>query len=144
MLINLKEFELFILDPRLENETILIKESDNFQIRLMNVKDFFWVILIPNKSNLIELSDIKTQERNELLNFASDLGDYIKSTQNLDKINIGMLGNVVSQLHLHVVVRRRDDLAWPGPVWGWKITKKLDKETLTYRLELIRKFLKTL
>ena len=120
MLINLKEFELFILDPRLENETILIKESDNFQIRLMNVKDFFWVILIPNKPNLIELSDIKTQERNELLNFASDLGDYIKSTQNLDKINIGMLGNVVSQLHLHVVVRRRDDLAWPGPVWGWR------------------------
>jgi diadenosine tetraphosphate (Ap4A) HIT family hydrolase len=144
MLINLKEFELFILDPRLENETILIKESDNFQIRLMNVKDFFWVMLIPNKPNLVELSDIKTQERNELLNFASDLGDYIKSTQNLDKINIGMLGNVVSQLHLHVVVRRRDDLAWPGPVWGWKITKKLDKETLTYRLELIRKFLKTL
>ena len=140
MLINLKEFELFILDPRLENETILIKESDNFQIRLMNVKDFFWVILIPNKPNLIELSDIKTQERNELLNFASDLGDYIKSTQNLDKINIGMLGNVVSQLHLHVVVRRRDDLAWPGPVWGCKITKKLDKETLNYRLELIRNF----
>ena len=135
---------MFILDPRLENDTILIKESDNFQIRLMNVKDFFWVILIPNKPNLVELSDIKTQERNELLNFASDLGDYIKSTQNLDKINIGMLGNVVSQLHLHVVVRRRDDLAWPGPVWGWKITKKLDKETLTYRLELIRKFLKTL
>ena len=94
----------------------------------MNVKDFFWVILIPNKPNLIELSDIKTQERNELLNFASDLGDYIKSTQNLDKINIGMLGNVVSQLHLHVVVRRRDDLAWPGPVWGWKITNKLDKK----------------
>ena len=135
---------MFILDPRLENDTILIKENHNFQIRLMNVKDFFWVILIPNKPNLIELSDIKTQERNELLNFASDLGDYIKSTQNLDKINIGMLGNVVSQLHLHVVVRRRDDLAWPGPVWGWKITKKLDKETLIYRLELIRKFLKTL
>ena len=131
---------MFILDPRLENDTILIKESDNFQIRLMNVKDFFWVILIPNKPNLVELSDIKTQERNELLNFASDLGDYIKSTQNLDKINIGMLGNVVSQLHLHVVVRRRDDLAWPGPVWGWKINEKLDKETLNYRLELIRNF----
>ena len=135
---------MFILDPRLENDTILIKENHNFQIRLMNVKDFFWVILIPNKANLIELSDIKIKERNELLNFASDMGDYIKATQNLDKINIGMLGNVVSQLHLHVVVRRRDDIAWPGPVWGWKITKKLDKETLIYRLELIRKFLKTL
>ena len=132
---------MFILDPRLKSDTILIKESDNFQIRLMNVEDFFWVILIPNKSNLIELSDIKTQERNELLNFASDLGDYIKSTQNLDKINIGMLGNIVSQLHLHVVIRSKDDTAWPGPVWGREITNKLDKETLEYRRELIRNFL---
>jgi diadenosine tetraphosphate (Ap4A) HIT family hydrolase len=134
---------LFILDPRLENDTTLIKENHNFQIRLMNVKDFFWVILIPNKANLIELSDIKIKERNELLNFASDIGDYIKATQNLDKINIGMLGNLVSQLHLHVVIRSRDDPAWPGPVWGWKITNKLDKETLNYRSELIKNFLKT-
>jgi diadenosine tetraphosphate (Ap4A) HIT family hydrolase len=134
---------LFILDTRLENDTTLIKENHNFQIRLMNVKDFFWVILIPNKANLIELSDIKIKERNELLNFASDIGDYIKATQNLDKINIGMLGNLVSQLHLHVVVRSRDDPAWPGPVWGWKITNKLDKETLNYRSELIKNFLKT-
>ena len=131
---------MFILDPRLENDTTLIKENHNFQIRLMNVKDFFWVILIPNKPNLIELSDIKIKERNELLNFASDIGDYIKATQNLDKINIGMLGNLVSQLHLHVVVRSRDDPAWPGPVWGWKITNKLDKETLNYRSELIKNF----
>ena len=120
---------MFILDPRLENETILIKESDNFQIRLMNVKDFFWVILIPNKANLIELSDIKIKERNELLNFASDIGDYIKATQNLDKINIGMLGNLVSQLHLHVVVRNRNY----SFSFIWKITNKLDKETLNYR-----------
>ena len=131
---------MFILDPRLENDTTLIKENHNFQIRLMNVKEFFWIILIPNKANLIELSDIKIKERNELLNFASDIGDYIKATQNLDKINIGMLGNLVSQLHLHVVVRSRDDPAWPGPVWGWKITNKLDKETLNYRSELIKNF----
>ena len=131
---------MFILDPRLENDTTLIKENHNFQIRLMNVKDFFWVILIPNKANLIELSDIKIKERNELLNFASDIGDYIKATQNLDKINIGMLGNLVSQLHLHVVVRSRDDPAWPGPVWGWKITNKLDKETLNYRSKQKKNF----
>ena len=131
---------MFILDPKLENDTTLIKENHNFQIRLMNVKEFFWIILIPNKANLIELSDIKIKERNELLNFASDIGDYIKATQNLDKINIGMLGNLVSQLHLHVVVRSRDDPAWPGPVWGWKITNKLDKETLNYRSELIKNF----
>ena len=133
---------MFILDPRLENDSLLINEQVNFQIRLMNVKEFFWVILIPNKPNLIELSDINLEERNMLLNFASNIGDFIKSEENLDKINIGMLGNVVSQLHIHVVVRRRDDPAWPGPVWGWSDTNKLDKKIYDYRLKVIKQFLK--
>ena len=127
---------MFELDTRLENDSLLINEQVNFQIRLMNVKEFFWVVLIPNKPNLIELSDINLEERNMLLNFASNIGDFIKSEENLDKINIGMLGNVVSQLHIHVVVRRRDDPAWPGPVWGWSDTNKLDKKIFDYRLKL--------
>lgn len=133
---------MFKLDTRLENDSLLINEQVNFQIRLMNVKEFFWVILIPNKPNLIELSDINLEERNMLLNFASNIGDFIKSEENLDKINIGMLGNVVSQLHIHVVVRRRDDPAWPGPVWGWSDTNKLDKKIYDYRLKVIKQFLK--
>ena len=133
---------MFELDPRLENDSLLINEQVNFQIRLMNVKEFFWVVLIPNKPNLIELSDINLEERNMLLNFASNIGDFIKSEENLDKINIGMLGNVVSQLHIHVVVRRRDDPAWPGPVWGWSDTNKLDKKIYDYRLKVIKQFLK--
>jgi len=133
---------VFELDTRLENDSLLINEQVNFQIRLMNVKEFFWVILIPNKHNLIELSDINLEERNMLLNFASNIGDFIKSEENLDKINIGMLGNVVSQLHIHVVVRRRDDPAWPGPVWGWSDTNKLDKKIYDYRLKVIKQFLK--
>ena len=133
---------MFELDTRLENDSLLINEQVNFQIRLMNVKEFFWVILIPNKPNLIELSDINLEERNTLLNFASNIGDFIKSEENLDKINIGMLGNVVSQLHIHVVVRRRDDPAWPGPVWGWSDTNKLDKKIYDYRLKVIKQFLK--
>ena len=133
---------MFELDTRLENDSLLINEQVNFQIRLMNVKEFFWVILIPNKPNLIELSDINLEERNMLLNFASNIGDFIKSEENLDKINIGMLGNVVSQLHIHVVVRLRDDPAWPGPVWGWSDTNKLDKKIYDYRLKVIKQFLK--
>jgi|TARA_B110000902_G_scaffold39497_1_gene42260 diadenosine tetraphosphate (Ap4A) HIT family hydrolase len=133
---------VFELDTRLENDSLLINEQVNFQIRLMNVKEFFWVVLIPNKPNLIELSDINLEERNMLLNFASNIGDFIKSEENLDKINIGMLGNVVSQLHIHVVVRRRDDPAWPGPVWGWSDTNKLDKKIYDYRLKVIKQFLK--
>mgnify|MGYP001159946584 FL=1 len=134
---------MFVLDQRLENDSILVENKESFQVRLMNVKEFFWVVLIPNKPNLIELSDISVEERNILLNFASDIGDFIKFKENLEKINIGMLGNVVSQLHIHIVVRSKKDPAWPGPVWGWSDTNKLDNNTYDYRFNLVKSFLKT-
>lgn len=133
---------MFKLDNRLENDSFFMQEIKNFQIRLMNVQEFFWIVLIPIKPNLIELSDLEVDERNELLNFAVDLGDYIKSYQNFDKVNIGMLGNVVSQLHLHIVLRNKDDPAWPGPVWGWKSTSNLEKGTKQIRSNLIFQYLK--
>ena len=134
---------MFVLDQRLENDSILVENKESFQVRLMNVKEFFWVVLIPNNPNLIELSDISVEERNILLNFASDIGDFIKFKENLEKINIGMLGNVVSQLHIHIVVRSKKDPAWPGPVWGWSDTNKLDNNTYDYRFNLVKSFLKT-
>jgi diadenosine tetraphosphate (Ap4A) HIT family hydrolase len=133
---------VFKLDNRLENDSFFMQEIKNFQIRLMNVQEFFWIVLIPIKPNLIELSDLEVDERNELLNFAIDLGNYIKSDQNFDKVNIGMLGNVVAQLHLHIVLRNKDDPAWPGPVWGWKSTSNLDEETKKIRSKLIVQYLK--
>ena len=133
---------MFKLDNRLENDSFFMQEIKNFQIRLMNVQEFFWIVLIPIKPNLIELSDLEVDERNELLNFAIDLGNYIKSDQNFDKVNIGMLGNVVSQLHLHIVLRNKDDPAWPGPVWGWKSTSNIDEETKQIRSKLIVQYLR--
>ena len=133
---------MFKLDNRLENDSFFMQEIKNFQIRLMNVQEFFWIVLIPIKPNLIELSDLEVDERNELLNFAVDLGNYIKSDQNFNKVDIGMLGNVVAQLHLHIVLRNKDDPAWPGPVWGWKSTSNLDEETKQIRSKLIVQYLK--
>ena len=133
---------MFKLDNRLENDSFFMQEIKKFQIRLMNVQEFFWIVLIPIKPNLIELSDLEVDERNELLNFAVDLGNYIKSVQNFDKVNIGMLGNVVSQLHLHLVLRNKDDPAWPGPVWGWKSTSNLEEGTKQIRSNLIFQYLK--
>ena len=130
---------MFKLDKRLEKDTFLIKNLENFQVRLMNAKDFFWIVLIPNKANLIELSDLNINERNYLMNFAIDLGKFIKSAEKYDKVNIGILGNVVSQLHLHVVLRKIDDTAWPGPVWGMDFNH-LDEKTKKSRSELVSKF----
>ena len=133
---------MFKLDRRLENDTFLVKELETLQIRLMKAVEFFWIIFVPSKSNLMELNDLNINERNYLINLATDLGEFIKSSEKYDKINIGMLGNVVSQLHLHIVLRRKNDFAWPGPVWGSKFNNKLDNKTKEYRSKLILKFLK--
>ena len=133
---------MFKLDRRLENDTFLIKELETLQIRLMKAVEFFWIIFVPSKSNLTELNDLNINERNYLINLATDLGGFIKTSEKYDKINIGMLGNVVSQLHLHIVLRRKNDFAWPGPVWGSKFNNKLDNKTKEYRSKLILKFLK--
>ena len=133
---------MFKLDDKLEQDSFLVKEYNDFQIRLMDVSEVFWIILIPTKINLVELSDLDIKERNYLLNFTIELGDYLKSKRRYDKMNIGMLGNVVSQLHLHLVLRKKSDPAWPHPVWGYNFKNKLDENSKTNRSNLILKFLK--
>ena len=133
---------MFKLDNRIEQDSFLVKENNDFQIRLMDISEVFWVILIPKKSNLTELYELKIKDRNYLLNFAIELGDYLKSKGRYYKTNIGMLGNVVSQLHLHLVLRKKSDPAWPGPVWGYNFKNKLDEKSKSNRSKLILQFSK--
>ena len=133
---------MFKLDNRIEQDSFLVKEFNDFQIRIMDVREVFWVILIPTKINLIELSDLDIDKRNNLINFATELGDFLKSNEEYDKVNIAMLGNVVSQLHLHLVMRNKSDPAWPGPVWGFNFKNKLDVKSKTNRSNLIHQFSK--
>ena len=133
---------MFKLDNRIEQDSFLVKENNDFQIRLMDISEVFWVILIPKKSNLTELYELEIKDRNYLLNFAIELGDYLKSKGRYYKTNIGMLGNVVSQLHLHLVLRKKNDPAWPGPVWGYNFKNKLDEKSKSNRSKLILQFSK--
>jgi|TARA_B100001027_G_scaffold199466_1_gene158207 diadenosine tetraphosphate (Ap4A) HIT family hydrolase len=133
---------MFKLDNRIEQDSFLVKEFNDFQIRIMDVREVFWVILIPTKINLIELSDLDIEKRNILINFAVELGDFLKSNEEYDKVNIAMLGNVVSQLHLHLVMRNKHDPAWPGPVWGFNFKNKLDEKSKSNRSKLILQFSK--
>ena len=133
---------MFKLDNRIEQDSFLVKENNDFQVRLMDISEVFWVILIPKKSNLTELYELEIKDRNYLLNFAIELGDYLKSKGRYYKTNIGMLGNVVSQLHLHLVLRKKSDPAWPGPVWGFNFKNKLDEKSKSNRSKLILQFSK--
>jgi diadenosine tetraphosphate (Ap4A) HIT family hydrolase len=108
----------FNLDPRLAGDTVWVMDWALSSVRLMNDARFPWVILIPRRANVCELHDLG---HGEALVMLQELQRAAKGLQRIfkpDKINIGALGNIVPQLHVHVVARRQTDAAWPGPVWG--------------------------
>jgi diadenosine tetraphosphate (Ap4A) HIT family hydrolase len=112
----------FTLDPRLEQDSIFITDLPLCQVRLENVRNFPWLILIPKIDNLTEVHELTREQRVQLLDESSRCAHVLNRCFALDKINVGSLGNVVSQLHWHVVGRRADDDAWPRPVWGYSPT----------------------
>ena len=119
--------EDFILDPRLAADCFEISDSDGRKILLMNNAHYIWLILVP-KTDCIELFDLPEEQRREALIEMNSLSSYIKSTYQLDKINVAAIGNVVSQLHIHIVGRRKSDPAWPGVVWGHDAKKPYSDE----------------
>ena len=84
----------------------------------MNDARWPWLILVPRRDGLVELTDLDAGERAALIEEAASAAEFLKAHAKADKINVGALGNIVRQLHLHVVARFVGDPAWPGPVWG--------------------------
>ena len=74
---------------------------------------------MPRRDNLAELSDLEAVDRTRLIEEAARMADWLKAHTRAEKINLGALGNIVRQLHVHVVARSAGDPGWPGPVWGF-------------------------
>ena len=85
---------------------------------LMRDARFPWAILVPRQVGLVELVDLAREDRIQLLDEITALGDALKAETRCMKLNVGAIGNMVRQLHIHVVARFDDDAAWPKPVWG--------------------------
>ena len=109
---------MFALDPRLEQDTLHMGDFPLCRLLLMNDASYPWFILVPRREEVSELFQLDAADQGSLLRETSLLAEVIKDTFKADKMNIATLGNVVSQLHMHVIVRRRGDAAWPAPVWG--------------------------
>ena len=108
----------FTLDQRLADSSDLVSRVGDIQVRLADDSHYPWLILVPELDNVVELHDLSDAQRNQLFDLASHLGNWMKTTFSADKINVATLGNLVPQLHLHVVARQNGDPAWPGPIWG--------------------------
>ncbi len=108
----------FILDPRLAADSIFVADGPLSQVRLMDDTRFPWLVLVPRVNDVSEWLDLDGGQQRLLLAEINQAGQLIRAQPGVQKLNIGALGNIVRQLHVHLVGRHEGDAAWPGPVWG--------------------------
>lgn len=108
----------FTFDPRLEGDSTPVVDLPLCAVRLMKDANYPWVLMIPRQANLVEIIDLAPQDRLQLMEEISSVSTALKRISGCDKLNVGALGNMVPQLHVHVIARFKGDAAWPGPVWG--------------------------
>lgn len=105
-------------DPAFEAGSVAAAEWPLCHVRLQDDARFPWLILIPRVEGAVELADLSAEQRAALMEETVRAGDLVRRLGPVEKLNVGAIGNVTSQLHVHVVGRRRDDGLWPDPVWG--------------------------
>mgnify|MGYP005756135171 FL=1 len=105
-------------DPRLAGDSVLVADGPLSQLRLMDDARFPWLVLVPRVPGAEEWIDLAGDQQRLLLAEVNLAGRLLRGLAPVHKLNIGALGNLVRQLHVHVVARREGDAAWPGPVWG--------------------------
>lgn len=132
----------FELDTRLAADSVLIADGPLSQIRLMNDDRFPWVVLVPRVPGASEWIDLDGGQQRLLLAEINQISQHLKQKPNVSKINIGALGNIVRQLHVHLVGRSENDAAWPGPVWGSGKAQRFDPDVLAERVEIWRQRLR--
>ena len=113
----------FDLHPNLASTSVFIADLELCQARLQDDARFPWVVLVPRIEGAVELDDLSPTQRYRLMDEIAWAGAAVRALGDVrdrpvEKINVGALGNVTSQLHVHVLGRRRDDTLWPHPVWG--------------------------
>lgn len=127
----------FNLHPQLAADCLHIKSMDTCELLLLNDSRWPWLILVPRIENAVEWHELFTDQRQDIDLEVANVASVLKGLTGCEKINIASLGNMVRQLHIHVIARSEGDANWPGPVWG--------HETATsYRDEAAKNFIETL
>ena len=108
----------FILNNSLAKDTIHLLELPLCRFLLMNDRRYPWLILVPRYNDLSEIHDLRDKDQSTLISEVTAATRALEKLFQPEKINVAALGNLVSQLHIHVIARFEEDEAWPNPVWG--------------------------
>ena len=111
------------LDSRLARDTLPVFDNGGVTILLMNDRRWPWLILVPKVAGAEELHDLGPEIGLVVMDIAISAGEKLKAMTDCEKINIAAIGNMVRQLHIHVIARREGDANWPGPVWGFGVAE---------------------
>ena len=133
----------FAVDPAFEAGSIAVGDLPLCQVRLQADARWPWLILIPRRPGLREVEDLSTADRARLIEETVLAGQAVRALGAatgfaVEKLNIGALGNVTPQLHVHVVGRRAGDPAWPGPVWGVGVAEAYGDAALEAAMAAVR------
>jgi diadenosine tetraphosphate (Ap4A) HIT family hydrolase len=125
----------FTIDPAFLAGSRALVSLELCEARLQDDARWPWIVLLPRRAGLVELEDLTPAERARLMDEVVLAGYAVRAMAEslgrpVDKLNVGALGNVTRQLHVHVLGRRRDDVVWPGPVWGVGVAQPYDAERL--------------
>jgi diadenosine tetraphosphate (Ap4A) HIT family hydrolase len=135
---------MFTLHPQLANNCILIGDLELCRVLLLNDCQYPWVILVPRRDNISESFQLTADEQSRLMWESSHVAELMNEFYTADKMNVAALGNVVPQLHIHHIVRYKNDAVWPKPVWGAVPGKAYSAERLSSRCTELRDLLKPL
>ena len=126
------------LHPQLADDTHPVASWPLCELRLMDDANHPWLILVPRVVEAVELIDLSPQQQAELLREIGVASRLLQSVFEPHKLNVAALGNLVPQLHVHVIARYREDIAWPRPVWGMAAAKPYPEDALVRRIESLR------
>ena len=126
------------LDSRLLNDSEVLGKFKLCHVLLMRDANYPWCILVPDREGITEVFELIAEEQVQLNKESAVLLKYLKEHFKADKMNVAALGNVVSQLHVHHIVRYKDDISWPSPVWGAHPAKQYTESDLKQRVAELR------
>lgn len=131
----------FKLHPQLEKDTVLLGSFPLSLVLLSRDGNYPWCILVPKHSDKHEIFHLSEKDQQQLMRESCHLSEVMADLFVPDKMNVGAIGNIVPQLHLHHVARVKTDLAWPGPVWGAHPPKAYSEAELESRVSRLRRAL---
>ncbi|SDD25064.1 HIT domain-containing protein [Kordiimonas lacus] len=128
----------FTLHPQLAKDTVFVTKLTLCRVLLMTDATYPWLVLVPELGDIRELHQLEGEDQQVLMQEITFVAAKLEALVGADKMNVAALGNMVPQLHIHVIARFESDPAWPGPVWGAVPARAYTEEALEAQVEKLR------